>query len=150
HLSNKEERKAQKLLSRSFHYLSHLWGDAIEQECVQASRTVARSSTRNSDFENNESIPSKIKKELRPYVISDKHPMKSKLDAIFLKKRATVDEKTFKACGFRIISKRPRSLVYVAKHKSLPGYLVKAYMDTELKEKYHKPSWKWLVRRCQG
>jgi hypothetical protein len=105
---------------------------------------------KNKDFENNIAIPYAVKKEMAPYVISDHHPMKRQLDAIFFKVRATQDEKTFLHCGFVPLSIRLQTYVYVARHPRLPGYLVKAYLDTELREKMHKPSWKWLVRRCEG
>ena len=32
----------------------------------------------------------------------------------------------------------------------MQNYLLKIYMDNELRKKQHKPSWKWLVQRCQS
>ncbi|WP_068470876.1 hypothetical protein [Candidatus Protochlamydia phocaeensis] len=158
HLSMGESEQAERLFSDSFNYLSGLWEEAIDRESKQGfdhlnssgQAASLRVRAQNVDFEKNRVLSNKIKKRMRPYIIPDKHPMKDNLDAIFLRKRATVNEDTFKASGFRIISKRPRSFIYVAKHKSLPTYLVKAYMDDQLKEKRDRPSWEWLVRRCEG
>src|SRR5437763_4175514 len=84
----------------------------------------------NKSCESNKRIPEGIKDYMRPYLLPETHPMKAAMDSIF-KERVTRDEKNFIAAGFKIISKRPRSYVYVAKHPKLSGYLVKAYMDTE-------------------
>jgi hypothetical protein len=116
----------------------------------QERQSLGEVELKNRDFEKNPSIPDSIKKEMQPYVIPDTHPMKRRLDAIFLKIRATQDERTFFNCGFTPISIRPCTHVYVASHSHLPGYLVKVYLDTELRQKMDKPSWKWLVKRCEG
>lgn len=122
---------------------------AVSPHSLEPSLLMSKCS-KNDDFENNIAIPHSVKKEMSPYVISDRHPMKRQLDAIFFKVRATQDEETFLHCGFIPMSIRLQTYVYVARHPRLPGYLVKAYLDTELREKMHKPSWKWLIRRCEG
>lgn len=105
---------------------------------------------KNRDFEQNSAIPYSIKKEMRPFIIGDNHPMKSRLDKIFFKSRAILDEESFIQAGFVPISIRHCTHVYVSKHSLLPGYLVKAYLDTEKRKKKNQESWKWLVKRCQG
>jgi hypothetical protein len=107
-------------------------------------------SKENNNLDGNPYIPSKIKKQLRPYLIPQKHPMKGKLDAIFLEKRATANEQTFTEAGFKTFSIGKRSFVYVAKHPLLPHHIVKAYLDNDNRKKYGKESWEWLVKRCQG
>jgi hypothetical protein len=110
-----------------------------------ASRSVKGS------LKQNKYISKKIKDKIRPFLIPENHPMTSKLDAIFLNTRATANEQTFRAAGFVAIGKRrPRSFILVAKHPSMPNYLLKIYLDNELREKRKKPSWEWLVQRCQS
>lgn len=84
------------------------------------------------------------------YLITSKHPMRKVLDKIFSHSRITKDKASFLRAGFKIISERPRSYVIVARHPLLKDYLVKCYFDTETREKWHKPSWKWLTQRCIG
>ncbi len=140
---------------QSFNLLCFLWETAIDQEekldlnnvtaLIRAKQTVI-----NQDFEKNKAIPQKVRRAIAPYLIADNHPMKNALDTIFLKKRVTVDKKTFHANGFKTLRKGPRSYVYVARHPSINGYLVKAYMDNELDQKQNHPSWYWLTKRCEG
>jgi len=104
----------------------------------------------NVDFEENPHIDKAIKGELRKYIIPDRHPIKEKLDYIFKSRRVTQDIDAFQEAGFSIISNRPRSFITVAKHPDLEKYIIKAYMDTELRKKRGIPGWKWLTRRCLG
>ncbi len=104
----------------------------------------------NKDFEKYNFIDNDIKKEMRRYIIPEDHPLKEKLDRIFKSSRVTRDIEAFQDAGFSIISKRPRSFVYVARHPLLKNFVIKAYMDSELREKGGIPGWKWLVQRCLG
>lgn len=101
-------------------------------------------------FENNKTIDKSIKKKLRPYILPEKHPLRIKLSNIFNQVRATQNIEAFTAAGFNVISIGPRSFVHVAVNDSLPGYIFKAYMDTELRKKKGRPGWHWLVQRCKG
>ena len=94
--------------------------------------------------------PVKIQRRAEPYLISSKHPMQKVLNSLFLKQRVTKDRPTFIHAGFKILAEGSRSYIIVAKHQSLPGYLVKVYLDTELRQKWDKKSWEWLVLRCEG
>jgi hypothetical protein len=128
---------------------------SVSVECKQAEDffTLINHAARrkiNRDFEQNLAIPDNVKKALRPYVISETHPMKKNLDELFFSARSTQDVQTFRQSGFKTLRIGPRSYVHVASHANLPSYLVKAYMDNELKEKGKHPSWHWLVRRCEG
>ena len=92
-------------------------------------------------------------KVLRPktrYILPANHPGKRALDAIFLHKRATKDEETFQASGFTTLFNKSRSFIRVARHPSLPGYLLKVYLDSEQRQKRNRAGWEWLVRRCVG
>jgi hypothetical protein len=141
-----------KIILLFFFSLQFLQLPALEQVNIPVSyeRCFLSEKASNEDFEKNPAISKKIKKVMRPFVIDDDHPMKLVLDNIFMSARVTLDAKTFKANGFKIISRRPRSYVCVATHPLLPNYIIKAYLDTERREKRETPSWKWLVRRCEG
>lgn len=101
-------------------------------------------------LEGNRAIPDKAKKKMRPHIIPDNHPMKKKLDLIFSKKRVTLNEQTFHDAGFITKCERPRTFIRVASHPLLPNYLLKVHLDSETRQKYGKPSWRWLVQRCEG
>ena len=122
----------------------------LEGEYYLAKKPKTHQEAGNQDFENNQAISSQIKSKLRPYVIPDRHPQKPFLDLLFGGRRVTQNETAFISAGFHIISKQPRSFIYVASHPLLPDYLVKVYMDTELRLKRDKPSWSWLRQRCIG
>jgi hypothetical protein len=147
--------QAQEALATSSYLLTTLWNRALDQE--EASYLdpslpsfLALRAQKDINFENNPYLSSEIKNQMRPYLIPFNHPMKDTLDGIFRSSRVTTDKETFRQAGFRTISSRPRSYIRVARHSSLPGHLVKAYMDTELRRKESKESWKWLVKRCEG
>jgi len=84
------------------------------------------------------------------HILPANHPGKRALDAIFLSRRATKDEATFEASGFKTLFQKSRSFIRVASHPSLPGYLVKVYLDSEQRQKRNRAGWEWLVQRCEG
>ena len=84
------------------------------------------------------------------HILPANHPGKPALDAIFLRRRATKDEETFQASGFTTLFNKSRSFIRVARHPSLPGYLLKVYLDSEQRQKRNRAGWEWLVRRCVG
>lgn len=69
---------------------------------------------------------------LYPYLLPADHPIKPQLDSIFTKARATTSVKTFQKAGFDCIALRKWDNVVVAWHGKLKGYLVKAYMDSQI------------------
>lgn len=152
-LESSQEQQASQLFHRTFNRLSGLWEKAVECEQLNPSFSLLNHTARsnkNHDFEANLVIPNKVKKELRPYIIPETHPMKKTLDEMFFSMRMTQDVQTFRQSGFKTLRVGPRSYVHVAAHSNLPSYLVKAYMDNELREKGKNPSWHWLVKRCEG
>ncbi len=102
------------------------------------------------DFEKNQYITSEAREDIRPYLLPEKHPMKSKLDKIFHSSRASFDDQSLTKAGFDIKFKQPRSFIRVVSHPSLPGYLLKIVTDVELRKKNNKPEWHWFVNRCKG
>jgi hypothetical protein len=83
-------------------------------------------------------------------ILPANHPGKPALDAIFLSRRATKDEETFQSSGFTTLFYKSRSFIRVARHPSLPGYLLKVYLDSEQRKKGNRPGREWLLRRCAG
>lgn len=98
----------------------------------------------------NSLLPEKARKDLLPFLLPNDHPAKAELDAIFSSSRVSLDISTFTAAGFNVLATQPRSFIRVASHPLLPGYLVKVYLDDEVREKHRIPYWKWLTKRCEG
>jgi hypothetical protein len=153
---SQEQTLAKELLEQSFQLICPLREQTIDKIIPPRSlhlsinkKHLLRQQT-SSSFENSKIISSKIKKRMRPYVIPSTHPMKRTLDDIFYASRATLNEYNFAQAGFITKYSQPRSFIKVASHPLLPGYLVKVNLDSELRQKQDKPSWKWLVQRCEG
>lgn len=102
------------------------------------------------NFDHNPFIDGKARSQLKPYLLPLHHSMKYPLDTIFTKTRATQDDWTVAAAGFRTLYSQPISFIKVVSHPALPGYLLKLYLDSELREKDGKPGWMWLAQRCEG
>lgn len=137
-------------ISRTQALLTRLWQDAIDLE--KKSYTHKRICQKKLDHDNEilNGLPKFIKARIKPYVISETHPMYGALKNIFEATRVTECKKSFEDAGFKIFDIRPRSHIYVARHDDLPGYLVKANLDDDLQVKQHIQSWEWFVLRCKG
>lgn len=94
-------------------------------------------------------LQEKIRKNYGRYLLSERHPIKSILDAIFFPK-VTQNKKKFLNAGFNILFEQPYSHIVVSEHPQMPGYIQKLYLDTETRMKHGKPGWKWLIQRCMG
>lgn len=102
------------------------------------------------DFSAYPHLTEEMKEKIAPYLIHSSHPMKSRLDRIFSTFRCTKNKNTLLSSGFTILEQGPRSYIVVARHKNLPGHLIKCYFDVETREKWDRPSWYWLCKRCEG
>jgi hypothetical protein len=91
-----------------------------------------------------------IPRSIKEHILPANHPGKPALDAIFLSRRAIKNEATFQASGFTTLFNKSRSFIRVARHPSLPRYLLKVYLDSEQRQKRNRAGWEWLVRRCEG
>jgi hypothetical protein len=157
-LNQQNKHKALQAIVKASESLLQLWEEACEEEnpsfldfCRIGAYRPFLSKQLDPHLETNPYISKKIKRNIRPYLIPLGHPMRRNLERIFSSSRATTNEKTLKQAGFEIIApQRPRSFIIVARHPLLSRYLVKLYLDNTLKQKSHKPSWQWLVLRCQG
>lgn len=76
--------------------------------------------------------------------------MKPNLDAIFSQFRVTANLDSLRQAGFEIHYVKESSFIIVASHPFLPNYLIKLYPDSETRTRLNKPSWQWLVDRCEG
>lgn len=143
-------KKANQYARDSSKALNQLRDEVFEDQIKLHHVQVKKTQKKDPNVEKNRFLLRKQKEAMSPHLLPLNHPTRHVLDSIFLNHRATLDKDTFFNAGFRVIAKRPRSYIIVAKHRHLPGYLVKAYLDTELKRKFEKESWEWLVRRCEG
>jgi hypothetical protein len=102
------------------------------------------------DFVSNPYSSNKERRAIAPYLLPYNHPAKAALDLLFCRKRVSATSKSLQAAGFYFKEKQPRSFIFVAGHKSLPGYLLKIYTDDEKRIKRNRLGWEWFVQRIQG
>lgn len=144
-----EERKSDALssLKRSVSTVSALRDAAIRDEQMAVDR--ARMRKKSDPFGKNPYIDSKTRERIKPYLIGNDHPMKPVLDRLF-SARVTANRQTLEAANFKILDRRKRSFICVVSHPELPDYLLKLHFDSDKREKQHKASWVWFVKRCEG
>lgn len=81
-----------------------------------------------------------------PYLLPEGHPVISKLDRIFAKKRPIHDLRTLRAAGFKFYEREKWDQIIVAKHPKLKGYLLKLYTDSQI----GVPDWPMWIQRIEG
>ena len=89
-------------------------------------------------------------KKIAPYLLPAGHPMKAPLDAIFMDIHILDNADTFIQAGFIPIYYHAPSSFIVASHPTLPGYLVKAYLDSQEQLKDEQTGFDKLASRCKG
>ena len=103
------------------------------------------------DLPENFAIPTDVYwKRVHPHLLPSDHPAYEKMTEIFNRTRPIVNEETLKEAGFKILYRKPRSFIRVVRHPEIPGYLLKIYLDSELRRKKNKTGWEWLILRCEG
>ncbi len=102
------------------------------------------------DVETNPFFEKHERKTITPYLMPSDHHVKPALDQIFCFDRATYNHASLIRNGFLIKFDQPRSHIIVAQHPSLPGYLVKLYLDSELQRRKNKPGWLWFSKRARS
>jgi hypothetical protein len=102
------------------------------------------------NMDHNPYLTSHMRKEIRPHLLPLNHPLQSLLDQIFQGSRVIQNEASFANAGFITLYHQPFSGIRVARHASLPGYLVKLYLDSDPYEIKGKACWKRLLQRCIG
>ena len=94
-------------------------------------------------------VSKEVWEQVRDYLMPNDHPIKEKLDQIFLRSRALVDKKSMKAAGFAAAKPQHHTQIIVTRHPELKGYVIKAYRDDQ---DYHsgKPEHYFWIKRAIG
>lgn len=101
-------------------------------------------------FVDNSLLSNRMRSDMEPYLLPLDHPIKEKLDCIFLQSRVLENERTLVEAGFNIIvPPLPNSFIIIARHPEVPGYVFKFHLDSETRSRKQLPHWIWLVRRCE-
>lgn len=94
-------------------------------------------------------LSNEIWEQVQDYLISDDHPMKEKLDRIFSNSRVLADQGSFLAAGFTSANLQHCTQIIVSTHPELPGYIVKAYLDS-FSDPKNRPEQYFLMKRVMG
>jgi hypothetical protein len=90
-------------------------------------------------------------KTMSPYVLPCDHPAGSLLERLFYRFNLIENEAAFLAAGFEIRRKQRRSLMRVATHPMLAGYVFKVFFVDEREcEREKTRGWLGFVARCDG
>ena len=84
-----------------------------------------------------------------PYFLPQSHPIKMQLDEIFKKQRAVLSTKSMKKAGFIKTNPQKVTRVFVTRHKNIPGYIFKIYLDSQRAHK-NKPEDFFWIKRIEG
>lgn len=101
-------------------------------------------------FDDNPFITEEMRAIMRPYLLALNHPARDALEAIFNQSRAIESPEAFAAAGFFTLFAQPKSFIRVGSHPKLKGYLLKVYLDSELRQHQDIPGWQWLATRCKS
>ncbi len=135
---------AAKLLAKTAHILDQTWQDlSIPPACKHsAAHLASRRLLKDFDHHN--------KKKINPYLLPENHPMTAPLNAIFMVYQVLDDLNTFIQAGFIPLYYNEPSAFVVARHPLLPGYIVKAYLDSQQQLKDDLTGFEKLAARCKG
>lgn len=86
---------------------------------------------------------------LKPLLLPNNHPVKQKLDKIFLKSRASLNLENLTKAGFKKSKLRRITKIVVTKHSSIPGFLFKLHLDSQ-SEFVEGSELEILVKRIDG
>ena len=84
-------------------------------------------------------------KAVTPYFLPIDDPIKPVLDKIFKKARVTTNKESLEKAGFRHVRDTSYSLITVAVHPKLSGYLFKFYTDN-----VDRKDWSAWIKRIEG
>ncbi len=90
-------------------------------------------------------ITAKAWEAVSPYLLPQGHPLKTRLDKICKKRRILRDVLSLENAGFVIIHRQVNRGLIVAKHPSMPGHLIKLYLDTSSRRE-----WSLWALRARG
>jgi hypothetical protein len=95
-------------------------------------------------------VSQELWKDIQDYLIPDDHPAKEKLDQIFSTSRALADKKSMVAAGFDFARPQRVTQIIVTRHPEMPGYIIKAYLDSTKYGHKGKPDYLFLIQRIVG
>jgi hypothetical protein len=85
------------------------------------------------------------------YLLPSGHPARKVLEIIFRRSSVIDNESAFQEAGFNTHIKKSRSLMRVASHPNLPGYIVKVFFIDERKlEREKSGGWRGFFGRCEA
>lgn len=91
-------------------------------------------------------IDKEVWKLVHPHLLPWDHPIRKKLDKVFMRSRATLSPQSMRKAGFSHYKPRHFTRLVVTSHPELPGYILKLYLDAQShhhgKEEYEH----WLER----
>lgn len=88
------------------------------------------------EYEQSPHVPDHVWEHVKPHLLPSNHPVKPRLDKIFMNSRATLNQQSMEAAGFVRTTVRTYSHNIVSKHPDLKGYLVKLFTDEQEIEDY--------------
>lgn len=91
------------------------------------------------------SLTEASQEEIESYQLLSDHPIWNKIEKIFSRGNVLETKQRFFKAGFQILHEQPSGM-YVAKHPSLSGYLVKLYLDSHPQA----GQLQWMIDRCKG
>ena len=90
-------------------------------------------------------------KTMTSYVLPCDHPAERLLERLFRHSSIIENEAAFLAAGFDILKKQPRSLMRVATHPTLSGYVFKVFfIDEQERAREKSRGWKGFIARCKS
>jgi len=87
---------------------------------------------------------------IEPFLMTDGHPLKAKLDKLFERSRVISSRKTLVAAGFEDKEPEPVTKIIVTRHKKMKGYIFKLYTDDYLDYHHGESEVYTYLRRARG
>lgn len=84
--------------------------------------------------------------QLNSYLLPELHPIKTKLDKLFMHSRALLSVKTMHEAGFLSPFPRKKTRLIVTKHPDFPGVVFKVYLDEQVYYKGMPEYFCWILR----
>lgn len=152
YLTHTDQEQMNQLLTEAWQALQERSsGDSFTALCgVYRAHTPSRTNRHYPQFDDNPFLTQEMRDQMRLYLLPVNHVSKPTLDTIFGTTRVTQDQSTLTNAGFHILFAQPVSFIKVVSHPELPGYLMKLYLDNDLRIKRDKSGWQWLVQRCDS
>lgn len=127
--------------------LENVW-EQLNTEILESQDTLPRGIVY-PNYSDNPAINELIRSKTVKFLLPLNHPLKPILDEIFTKSRVNENNQTVIDAGFQRLAVKATSQIAVLKHPTMPGYLIKLYLENVIPNK-NKAGWEWLSQRCAG